>query len=211
MREQLSQYVSLLFAGAQDCQDIRQEILQNTLDRYDDLIAQGKAPEAAYRLAISGIGDINEILGQPPQQPNPIPTAPASDPQEQKERKTQRAVAVGMYITCIIPLIILSEFGLDTLGLCLTLLLVAAATVLMVQTSVKGEPPRRESAPLTPRQELRKSIRSLIWTLGTVAYFVISFATSSWHISWLIFPITAAVSGLTKAILDYMEVSEYEA
>lgn len=66
MREQLIQYVTLLFAGANDCEDIRQEILQNTLDRYDDLIAQGKVPEAAYRLSISGIGDISEILGTPP-------------------------------------------------------------------------------------------------------------------------------------------------
>ena len=63
MREQLIQYVNLLFAGAIDCEEVKQEILQNTLDRFDDLVAQGKSPEAAYRLAIAGIGDINEILG----------------------------------------------------------------------------------------------------------------------------------------------------
>ena len=57
MREQLIQYVELLFAGAPGSEDIKQEILQNTLDRFDDLISQGKQPEAAYRLAISGIGD----------------------------------------------------------------------------------------------------------------------------------------------------------
>lgn len=73
MREQLIQYVQLLFAGAADCDDTRQEILQNTLDRYDDLIAAGKTPEAAYRLAIMGIGDINEILGRAPV---PLPCPP---------------------------------------------------------------------------------------------------------------------------------------
>ena len=66
MREQLTQYVNLLFAGTQNTDEIRAEILQNTLDRYDDLIEQGKAPEAAYRLAIGGIGDVNEILGTIP-------------------------------------------------------------------------------------------------------------------------------------------------
>ena len=40
MREQLIQYVNLLFAGATGSDEIREEILQNTLDRYDDLIAQ---------------------------------------------------------------------------------------------------------------------------------------------------------------------------
>ena len=63
MREQLIKYIDLLFAGAPEAEDIKQEILQNTLDRYDDLIDQGKSPEAAYRLAISGIGDVNELLG----------------------------------------------------------------------------------------------------------------------------------------------------
>ena len=45
MKEQLIQYVELLFAGAQNCDDIKQEILQNTLDRYDDLIASGRVPD----------------------------------------------------------------------------------------------------------------------------------------------------------------------
>ena len=71
MREQLIQYIRLLFAGTPNSEDMQQEILQNTLDRYDDLISQGKSPEAAYRLAIAGIGDINEILGSIPAQPAP--------------------------------------------------------------------------------------------------------------------------------------------
>ena len=62
MRDHLQQYVALLFAGTEGCEDIQQEITQNTLDRYDDLIAEGKVPEAAYRMAIAGIGDIDEIL-----------------------------------------------------------------------------------------------------------------------------------------------------
>lgn len=62
MREQLVNYVELLFAGAPNSNEVKQEILQNTLDRYDDLLVQGKSPEAAYRQAISGIGDISEIL-----------------------------------------------------------------------------------------------------------------------------------------------------
>ena len=74
MREKLIQYVNLLFAGVPGSDDIRDEILQNTLDRFDDLIFQGKSPEAAYSLAISGIGDINEILN------NTISPASASSP-----------------------------------------------------------------------------------------------------------------------------------
>ena len=63
MIEELKKYIDLLFMGTEDCDEIKEEILQNTIDRYQDLIRQGKSPQAAYRLAIAGIGDINEILG----------------------------------------------------------------------------------------------------------------------------------------------------
>ena len=96
MKEKLIQYVDLLFAGAQDCEDIKQEILQNTLDRYDDLIAEGKVPEAAYRLAIAGIGDISEILGTSPAQPKATPATaiPATSDGDTDDKKKMRAIAV---------------------------------------------------------------------------------------------------------------------
>ena len=100
MREQLIQYVQLLFAGAADCDDTRQEILQNTLDRYDDLVAAGKTPEAAYRLAIMGIGDINEILGRAPgAAPLPAP-AVKQEEHDTPAKKLLRAIAIGLYILC---------------------------------------------------------------------------------------------------------------
>ena len=61
MRERLAAYVDLLFAGNPEAEDVKQEILQNTLDKYDDLVAGGRSPEAAYSLAISGIGDLSEL------------------------------------------------------------------------------------------------------------------------------------------------------
>ena len=208
MREQLEQYVNLLFAGARDCDDIRQEILQNTLDRYDDLIAEGKVPEAAYRLAITGIGDINEILGTPP-----VPAHHAShtpiEPEEDMPRKRTRAIAIGLYIVCILPLIVLSEIGLDTLGLCITLTIVAVATVMMILTS-KPSPDDREEEDNDEEKEkspLAKSISALIWAIGVALYFIISFTTYAWHITWVIFPILAAMSGLAEALVEKAEAN----
>ena len=211
MREQLIQYVNLLFAGAADCEDIKQEILQNTLDRFDDLVAQGKSHEAAYRLAISSIGDINEILGNASRatiSPAPAQNNPgAPETEEDIKRKKIRAIAIAMYILCAVPLVILSEFGLDTLGLCLTLALVACATYLMVITAKKGvdEDDVNENKPLTPQQELKKSIGNLIWAIGLAVYFIMSFATGAWYITWLLFPIIGCVEGLVKAIIDLKE------
>ena len=210
MRQQLIQYVNLLFAGAPDCEDMKQEILQNTLDRYDDLIAEGKVPEAAYRLAIAGIGDLGEILGTSGA-PAPVyrrVVDPEPQPEDESKKKL-RATAIGLYILCPIPLFIASEFGLSTLGLCALLAVVAVATAIMIvsgKTDELEEPPKE----LTEQEKLRKSIKTLINTVGLTVYLLLSFLTRRWTVTWLVFPITAAVWELTKAILDLKEAKNHE-
>ena len=140
MKAQLEKYVELLFAGSPASEDMMQEILQNTLDKYDDYIAQGKSPEAAYRLAISGIGDISELLGQ--EQNSPVPQSPTHTNTDYRGRpvkpmwkKVLTAVAVGLYILCAVPLIILSEAGYDTLGVISAISIAAVATVAIIIAS----------------------------------------------------------------------------
>lgn len=216
MREQLIQYVNLLFAGAPDSEDIRAEILQNTLDRYDDLVAQGKTPEAAYRLAISGIGDINEILGM---QLSPSPVAkPAKDPvveeEEDRKRKNLRAIAIALYILCAIPLFILSDIGLENLGLSMAIGLVAVATYLMMITKRGGADEDDEDDKAhhasSPQHELKKSISNLVWAIGLAVYLVLSIATGAWYITWIIFPLIGSVQGLINAIIDLKEAINHE-
>ena len=213
MREKLEQYVNLLFAGAKDCEDIKQEILQNTLDRYDDLIAEGKVPEAAYRLAITGIGDVNEILGITPQAAptyHAIPDQPGTADNDTPIKKLLRAVAIGLYILCPVPLFVLSELGMDTLGLCGLLAIVAVATVLIVLGARKESKAVQKEEILSPQQELKKSVGSLVGVIALAVYLIISFLTGAWHITWLVFPIAGAVKGLVNAILDLKEANDYE-
>lgn len=204
MREQLIQYVNLLFAGAADCEDIKQEILQNTLDRYDDLIAQGKVPEAAYRLAISGIGDINEILGTVPT-PAAVSAAPSSaDEADTPRKKRMRAFAIGLYILCPLPLIFMSELGADILGLAGTLVLVAIATVMMILNAKKEEQKEKKEDNRSP---LQKSVSSLLWAVGLSVYFLVSFISGAWHITWVIFPILGALDSFLMALIQQKETA----
>ena len=205
MREQLTKYVELLFAGAPHAREIQQEILQNTLDRYDDLIAQGKSPEAAYSLSISGIGDISEILDRNHAQTTYAPAVePAEDPAESAKKKQRKATAIALYILSPVPLFILSEFGLETIGLCLTLLLVAAATALLVMNGKDHAAAGNKTAEpeSTPEDKTKESIHTLIWCIGLAVYFVMSFATEAWYITWVMFPLIGCVQGLVDAIID---------
>ena len=204
MRNQLVTYVNLLFAGSPGAEDIKEEILQNTLDRYDDLIAQGRTPEAAYSLSISGIGDLSEILGgHAAPADSSAPAAPAESESVRGKRRFLRGVAVALYIACPVPLFLLQ----NEWGLCLLLLLVAAATALMVFAG-KSREEQKEEHPCTPQEKLKKSVSDLIWTVGTVVYFVVSFLTMAWHITWIIFPLLGAIEGLVKACIDLKEVNE---
>lgn len=202
MRDKLKEYVNLLFAGASGAEDVREEILQNTLDRYDDLIAQGKAPEAAYSLAIMGIGDVQEILGTtpPPEQAN----TSADEKNSPLWKRVLKAAGIFLYILSPVPLFVLSEMGMETIGLCGTLSIVALATGLMVIVggkSGKAEPSKRDS-----RSDSRRLLRLLMLAL----YFIISFATNAWWITWLIFPIFACIAGLLHACRDYKEATSHE-
>ena len=113
MREKLKEYVHLLFAGTVGKEDMEQEILQNTLDRFDDWVSRGFSEEDAYRKAVSGIGDIDALLGK------------AASPEREEAsgyvplgKRICNAVAVFLYITCPIPLFIFQyEIGLCCLWL----------------------------------------------------------------------------------------------
>lgn len=211
MKGQLTQYVELLFAGAAGCEDIKQEILQNTLDRYDDLIAEGKTPEAAYRLAIIGIGDISEILGTAQGVPCSAPAGRAQQSGRSKDTPTKkllRAIGTALYILCPTPVLVLGSFGMGVTGVCGLLAMVAVATVLMILGSVGDRNQELNTRSQSPESELNRSISSLVWTIGLAAYFLVSFLTGAWHISWVIFPLTAAVKGLITAIVDLKGVKE---
>ncbi len=203
MREQLISYVELLFAGSSGCEDMKQEILQNTLERYDDLIGQGKAPQAAYRLAIAGIGDISELLSpaaasaEPPVAAAPAPSAPPR-PGLSLPRRILRAIAVMLYILCPIPLLVLAQFGMEMVGLSGMLAMIAVATAIFTLSGSTGRSKVQEA----PADPLYKSIRALIATLSVIVYLALSIHSGAWYITWVIFPLAGALTGLFRAILD---------
>ena len=211
MREQLIQYVNLLFAGMSDSDDMRMEILQNTLDKYDDLVSQGKAPEAAFGLAISGIGNIQEILDSNTQTPTPRASSPSPE-EENPKRKKLRALAIALYILCAIPVIIFSELGLEILGLSITLVMVAIATYIIIITGKKESDISDEEVKEAskPENKLKKIIHTLLDVIMLAVYLIVSFLTKAWAITWLVFPIFACIEGLIDAIMDLKEANNHE-
>ena len=218
MREQLIQYVNLLFAGNDGVEDIKQEILQNTLDRYDYLVSRGRTPEEAYRQAITGIGDVNEIINgkadfAEENRPPVYAPVPEFDSTAAAVSRLMRALAIFLYIVSPVPLFLFSRLGWDEVGLCCLLIIVGIATALLLLfKSPKAQEQHQEYIEYTDRprnsgsqRELKKSVGKLISTVGLVLYFIISFATGAWFITWLIFPIIGAVKGVVNSCIDLRE------
>ena len=156
MKDQLTAYVDLLFAGADHAEEIKMEILQNTLDRYDDLIEQGKTPQAAYSLAISGIGDPSDIINEKTAIGQVVTEAEqnaiARDGMNNDTRKLLKAISTALYILCPAPLFILgSTFGL--VGL-LTFVAVATAIAIYCKKDQPKNQPVEQA--LTPKQKKKQ-------------------------------------------------------
>lgn len=110
MREKLIEYVHGLFRNApntQENQDLEAEILQNSLDRFDDLVSRGVPEESAFKQAVESIGDVRQLL-QVEYRPQP------------KKKHTARNVAlIGTAAVVILGLIVAIPavlFGFNSRG-----------------------------------------------------------------------------------------------
>lgn len=209
MRDKLKTYIDYLFAGAPQTAataETKAEILQNTLDKYDDLIAEGKTPEAAYSLAVSGIGDLGDFLTRGVR--TEAPPAPSPSPRAQPSWLSSLllALSIMLYICCVIPVIAGEK---DSVVMMFIMIAIATGLIVFRGTFLRtgsrkqtdGQESRDET-PDDPKTKLRKSINALISTLCLVFYFIISFATMAWYITWVIFPLSAAIQNIVKACFD---------
>lgn len=198
MNENLRRYIDALFAGAErtaGTAELKEEILQNLTDKYNDLIAEGKSPETAYNIAISSVGDISELLNTGVVPQNAKSTEPAK-----RRSPVLTAIAVFMYIVCVVPLFLLQ----NVMGLVLMFVLIAAATALLIIGGGGKHEEDDDEYPGEPveRRRVRKSVNGAVWTLATLVYLLISFNTGAWYITWMVFPITAAITSVIDAIFD---------
>lgn len=136
MEPKLRDYIEKLFSNAprtKQAYELKEEIIRNTIERYHDLVADGKAEGEAYNLAIAGIGDINElleVLGT-----NPVEEGNCSDEQlvQIKNRSTIfNTIAIALYILCVTPCIFFGMFGCGSFGAAVMFWMLSAATGLLI-------------------------------------------------------------------------------
>lgn len=210
MNDKLREYIDNLFSDAPQTRkavEMREEIFQNITDKYNDLIAEGKSEEAAYNIAVAAIGDVTSILRE-----TTATGFKMSESEYEAYRKRSAlitAVSVSLYILSAIPLIMVR----DDYGVIIALVLIAGATGMLVYNNMTKPQIANDDGTIAEEfrqwrvssQEQRKSkgaIKGAVWALSIVLYFLISFGTNAWHVTWLIFFVALACNFIIDAIFD---------
>ncbi len=217
MEDKLRAYMDHLFRevpNSKNAIEVKEEILQNLIDKYHDLLAEGKSEEAAYNIAVASIGDVSELLESLKKEDADSSTGQNTYMQWKQRSAGITAVAVMLYILCVIPPIITESLHIpESIGACGMFLFIAVATGLLVYNSMT-KPSRKKNddtmmgefkewkSKNDDKRQAMKAIKSALWSLITVLYFIISFVTGAWHISWIIFLIGAACDSIIKAVFD---------
>lgn len=121
-------------------------------------------------------------------------------------------LGVACEIACAAPLLIVGED--TTLGLSLLFILIALGVVLIVGGAMipcdkygggdnddNDECDDDDDREANDTPPIYRPIKRLIVTLMLISYFVVSFATGAWAVTWLIFLIGGAVDDLALAII----------
>lgn len=208
MNKRIEDHVNALFANApkgSNVADIKEELLANLNDKYNDLITAGKSEDEAFALVISGIGDIENLwkdLGEAPEY------HPLEIEKNQQKGSIFISIGIALYILSLAPVIFFSS----RIGLMGMFLLCAAATGFIVYaSSIRKinytktdnsfvEEYKEKIADDNDRKRLRNAMTSAMWSLIVVFYLAFSFLTWNWTWSWIIFLIGACL----QQIISYM-------
>ena len=218
MNEKLRAQLDKLFVDAPPTRraaELKEELLANLTDRYNDLISQGLGEEDALRTVLNGIGDVDELI-------RGLRETDVMDYKEMYKQRQKTAIvvttAVGMYVLGVILLIlgIVALHIQPIIMVSLMLLLFLLATLMLIYhfmsrpKYVKADDTMVEEfkewkSHTSSQARVRSSISSILWTLTTAVYLLISFVYGIWGYSWIIFIIAAAVDKIIKLSFELRE------
>jgi len=204
MEEKLRKYVEGQFAAAPKNKktiELREEISLNLDEKYQDLLQKGASEEEAFEIVKRSVGDVDQLIREIN---NPDPQTSAALNESRKKSAKYIAIAVALYILSPVAIILLATSGQPVIGVVVMFALIAAATSLLVYNNITR--PRFEKVDDTMVEEFREwkaynaekahkrgMYSSILWPVIVLLYFIISFTTGAWYITWLIFIIGAIV------------------
>lgn len=218
MNGKIKNYVEVLFSDiprSKKANELKEEILSNMSERFEDYIQAGKTENQAYSLVISSLGDIDEMLAEVMPSDEFLKNANYY----QKRNAKNTAISVAMYIIGAAFLIGFGAFGefmgnedfYAIIGLLILLVISAVATGIIIYSNMSMPLEYKDyNTELTKEFKdrdskhgrLLKNILSMYWLIVTFIYLAISFITGQWGITWIIWILAAVFESIIKTIFE---------
>ena len=223
MNNKLKSYVNGLFADCpktKKAQELKEEILSNLSEHFNEAIKNGYSENDAYTEAISKLGNIDELLQ------SIMPDKDLAEKINAFKAKKAKITAIAVMLYIIGTAIFIGIPGVAALthssnialcgiiGLITLLIFVAIATALLIFVNMSTP---QEIMPYIAEKEdnwidkttkkgaLIGMINDICPIIILVAYFIISFTTRAWNITWVIFLLNPVITAILKIVAKYDE------
>jgi uncharacterized membrane protein len=223
MNERMRNHIEKLFEEAPKTRkafELREELLVNSEERYQDLLATGVSEDDAFRHVISSIGNVKELF-QGLEDTKPEDKAEL----EAKTKKIAiiRTVAVGLYIFSFFVFLVLNMYDMYTnvdlslIGLAAMIFIAIVPTCMLVYAANIYPKYRRTDDTIVEdfkewKSETKKAksvkgaVSCIVWTATLLLYFVVSFVTYAWYATWIIFIAAACVQAIVELMFRLKEM-----
>jgi len=195
MEDKIKRYVEGVFAGVPSnnkTESIIEEIIQNILDKYHDLIQEGKSKEDAYAIAISSAGDLSQIVED-------LKASEKNNKTYSKERKKCSTFESVLWPITLCVYLIYSFLTHSWYYSWLIFLLSCVIASVFKFFTVKNNIRVRKGA-----------LNSIVWVGTTVLYFIFSFTTYRWDMTWILFVLAIPVNRILSLLIFKEEDKEKE-
>lgn len=219
MSNEIQQYLNNTFKNVPKTRasiELKEELLANSTERYNDLINEGYEEQDAINVVINSIGDITHLLKELEKENITEDTKIYSD---RKKSALNKTIALALYIAGFVFLL-KSTFDGDALtGLIGMILIYIFPTCLIVYSLLAYPKPKRTDQTIVEEFKewnsthknmvyIRNLIIVILWLLIFILYFLISFLTDMWEITWILFLVAACATGIIILIFKLKETNE---
>ncbi|MCQ2572667.1 MAG: permease prefix domain 1-containing protein [Treponema sp.] len=222
MNIKIKKHIDSIFSEvpySKKAEELKEEIMADMEAHFNDRIAAGESEQDAFRSACESLGDMESVIK------NLIPEKDIMEKIDRykKFKATMTSIAVFLYIIGIAVVVAMTSLSalfdgdpaiMSILGTVILLVLAAIATGLIIFSRMTipqevvpyiRKNPSEERSNIdtsTFRGRFLRAFTDCFWTLITIIYFVVSFATHEWGITWLIFLIGAAIDKAVKSFCE---------
>ncbi|MDE6984876.1 MAG: permease prefix domain 1-containing protein [Lachnospiraceae bacterium] len=221
MNEKIKAYFNQIFADAPRTRmalDLKQEMMQSAMDKYNDMVADGHAEEDAYQNVIASIGDVTELFPEVAEK-----NLLALPKEDRKKKALLTAFAVGLYIFALAVFLFFGftaeymnygDSAMTSIGFVLAIVICIPPTVMLVyaanmypaysKTKNQDMVERYKEVRYLDNKEkaVLKSVRSLIWSITVLLYFGITLLTWRAEVTWILFLIAACVQKIVTLVYE---------